>query len=545
MRERKQRIPASVGALAVVLLAACGAPSTTGSSAAHVTDGKTVTVPALWANSAGQSGLEYAQVTVGTIGEPGFGIDLTDQEAKGAGPQWLAASAAAAAVATIWSGVDPSVVDVGYQVTGPIDGPSAGGILAVGTLAAINDDALKPNVTMTGTIGPDGTIGPVGGIEKKLQAAAEAGFTTMLIPRLHAPGAANLQSLEKQGAALGIDVQPVSSLLEAYEAFTGVDLAGASCEPVVDPAVINGAASQPIARTASSAAVTAADIRRQADDVAQATADITASIVEDSAHPVSGLSRNQLAALPALLAPAIRANALAEAAAQWATAQAQDRAGLEAAAGMVAFAQASLAQAPRDVAAWRALPPDVAVDPQQAALTGAAYSTLLSTAATATTDYLQTVLGLQVADYDRQPLIAIPARAGMALDERATTLATAPVADLTQAALRASDALAAWTLGQQVHDLVSSKYGPADVERATRAAAGLATVAACRAQARGFDPSWPMWSIRTAVDAAARAPQSQRQSAWLAAEATVAAAQVSLSMLAGQGLDAARAATAN
>jgi PDZ domain-containing protein len=78
-----------------------------------------------------------------------------------------------------------------------VSGPSAG--LAF-TLAIIDD--LTPGdltggrrVAITGTIEPDGTVGPVGGVEQKAVAARNAGATLMLVPpdefkdaRAHAGG---------------------------------------------------------------------------------------------------------------------------------------------------------------------------------------------------------------------------------------------------------------------------------------------------------------------------------------------------------------------
>src|SRR4030066_864759 len=91
----------------------------------------------------------------------------------------------AAMVASDVLGIDEKVYDFYYiiDISSPIiGGPSAGGALTVGTIAAINKWPLKPDVVMTGTINPDGSIGPVGGIPFKLEAAAEKNATLFLIP---------------------------------------------------------------------------------------------------------------------------------------------------------------------------------------------------------------------------------------------------------------------------------------------------------------------------------------------------------------------------
>jgi uncharacterized protein len=49
-------------------------------------------------------------------------------------------------------------------------------------------------VAITGTINPDGTIGQVAGILEKAKAAADAGYTLLLVPK----GQSNFKYYEKQ-----------------------------------------------------------------------------------------------------------------------------------------------------------------------------------------------------------------------------------------------------------------------------------------------------------------------------------------------------------
>lgn len=67
-----------------------------------------------------------------------------------------------------------------HSMTG---GMSASSAVAVGVLAAWRGEPLRPGVTITGHIMPDGRIEPVAAIPKKLEAAASEGFTTVLVPR--------------------------------------------------------------------------------------------------------------------------------------------------------------------------------------------------------------------------------------------------------------------------------------------------------------------------------------------------------------------------
>ncbi len=92
----------------------------------------------------------------------------------------------AAQIAGKVTGKDMSKYDVFIQIkadTPIIGGPSAGGTMTVGIIAALEGWKINPKVMMTGMINPDGTIGPVGGILEKAAAAHEAGVDLFLIPQ--------------------------------------------------------------------------------------------------------------------------------------------------------------------------------------------------------------------------------------------------------------------------------------------------------------------------------------------------------------------------
>ncbi len=63
-----------------------------------------------------------------------------------------------------------------------IGGPSAGGILTTAVVALLQGWDLDDQTVMTGMINPDGSIGPIGGITKKIDAANSVGATRFLIP---------------------------------------------------------------------------------------------------------------------------------------------------------------------------------------------------------------------------------------------------------------------------------------------------------------------------------------------------------------------------
>lgn len=76
-------------------------------------------------------------------------------------------------------------VDVSYTFAAESDvvgGKSAGAGAALATIAALKKDKLNQSILITGSIEPDGAIGPVGMITAKAQAAKKAGYATLLVP---------------------------------------------------------------------------------------------------------------------------------------------------------------------------------------------------------------------------------------------------------------------------------------------------------------------------------------------------------------------------
>lgn len=151
----------------------------------------------------------------------------------------------AAMVASDVLGIDEKVYDFYYiiDISSPIiGGPSAGGALTVATIAAINKWPLKPNVVMTGMINPDGSIGPVGGIPFKLEAAAAENATLFLVPEgqsnvtvintsIRSRGSLIITGEKEEtvnvvelGKKLNVTVKEVNTIQDVVLAFTGHEI---------------------------------------------------------------------------------------------------------------------------------------------------------------------------------------------------------------------------------------------------------------------------------------------------------------------------------
>jgi len=242
-----RRAPGSVRPIAVVLVmvvslaVGCSSATPGGPDAA-------VVVPVLWASDASgdpRGGVEAVGVRV-AAGGGALNVDLTTEQAQGAGPQWVAASGSAAMVGALASAADPRTIDIGFTISGPIDGPSGGAALTVGVLAAIRGLELRDGVTMTGTISPDGSVGRVALVPTKVRAAAEAGYSLMLVPQANGTDRDPDTGLDvvALGQSLGMEVRPVANIGEATAAFTGQPVtAGGDTPPPLNP-VMAGIARQ-------------------------------------------------------------------------------------------------------------------------------------------------------------------------------------------------------------------------------------------------------------------------------------------------------------
>jgi predicted S18 family serine protease len=78
--------------------------------------------------------------------------------------------------------------DIIFSVNAPgeipgVDGPSAGALMTLLTVSAIDNKTLNDSITLTGTIDNNGNVGAIGGAFEKAQAAKAGGKTLFLIPR--------------------------------------------------------------------------------------------------------------------------------------------------------------------------------------------------------------------------------------------------------------------------------------------------------------------------------------------------------------------------
>ncbi len=203
----------------------------------QLTKASSATIPIPAVDAAGNGVIGYLTVQV----IPGNGdvllnvLNLTTLE----GTQQSARDAVIAASA--FTHIDLSNTDVIFNINvnaTTIDGPSAGASMATATVLALENEAPKIGVVMTGTIDPVGNVGPVGAVLEKAQAAKANGAQEFVVPQGQAQDSQTVRSRQCNPAgnfcrvvysnkpvdianSTGLNVVQVSTLAEAVAQFTG------------------------------------------------------------------------------------------------------------------------------------------------------------------------------------------------------------------------------------------------------------------------------------------------------------------------------------
>ena len=115
--------------------------------------------------------------------------------------------------------IDPSTYDYFFVVrtSSPIiGGPSAGGIMTVATIALLENWDLSDKTVMTGMINPDGSIGPIGGITHKIDAAYSVGTMHFLIPYGQGTYTEMVSTIETTGGWTRTVAKPVTRNVADY-----------------------------------------------------------------------------------------------------------------------------------------------------------------------------------------------------------------------------------------------------------------------------------------------------------------------------------------
>jgi predicted S18 family serine protease len=147
-----------------------------------------VPVLAVHASSDGklEGGLYTCTVTITNrkVEKP-LAVSVTEDSPSAIGAQMRAAVWLAATTVALERGAPLTGYRIDISFDGSFDGPSAGGVIALALMSALDNRTLPTDFAFTGTILPNGGVGQVGGVIQKIQAAAKAGKKRVLVPNFY------------------------------------------------------------------------------------------------------------------------------------------------------------------------------------------------------------------------------------------------------------------------------------------------------------------------------------------------------------------------
>ena len=119
----------------------------------------------------------------------GSGLVLVNTETP-TGVDFQTSAKTAVRVAEKYTNIDLSDKDVIFSISSKnenelqaVDGPSAGMAMTVLLTLELQDKPINDKILLTGTIQEDGSIGPVGGVPQKADAAGQYGAKTFIVPK--------------------------------------------------------------------------------------------------------------------------------------------------------------------------------------------------------------------------------------------------------------------------------------------------------------------------------------------------------------------------
>lgn len=192
-------------------------------------DRRVASVDAVWYQQSTKSG-GTSPVEVRVERTPGGkpAVAVMEQHVDGTGNSWQASAWLAAINASRVTQNKLGDHEFIVKSGGFIDGPSAGMLMTATMLALIEGEKIREDTTMTGTINPDGTAGPVGGIPQKIEGAKAKGKKRFGFPIGSQRSLDIRQNKQVDVVAFaeqqGMEAQEIKNLYEAYTFLTGKKL---------------------------------------------------------------------------------------------------------------------------------------------------------------------------------------------------------------------------------------------------------------------------------------------------------------------------------
>ena len=186
------------------------------------------TVDALWYKEGEKGKARYGTTMVRIMVERNrdkeVRVGVFEEYSGAMGAEWRATVWMATFLASMIVGLPMTDRRFSVSANGYIDGPSAGALMVTAFLAALTRTRLRKEASITGGIGPDGSLLPVGGIPEKIKAAHAMKKRWVGIPAGQAMAydvKGKLVDVIALGRKLGVEVREVRGLYGAYKLMTG------------------------------------------------------------------------------------------------------------------------------------------------------------------------------------------------------------------------------------------------------------------------------------------------------------------------------------
>lgn len=168
----------------------------------------------------------FLPMTVSVSGDKSpLRISFSDDTPNGSGATIRNSLWTAALVAALQKESALQGVRISLDFRGGVDGPSAGAVMCLGILSALDGRNFPDDFAMTGAILPDGTVGLVGGVPEKLKAVSKnPKIKRVAIPafqRFAKDNDGEWVDLFALGKGLGLELCPVESVGDAYNFLHG------------------------------------------------------------------------------------------------------------------------------------------------------------------------------------------------------------------------------------------------------------------------------------------------------------------------------------
>ena len=147
-------------------------------------------------------------------------VAVAEDRPSGVGEQFRAAMWSAASTVALERGSTLRGYKLEVTAEEAIDGPSVGAMMTFAIMNTLDGNRMPTDFAFTGSILPNGSVGYVGGLVQKIEAAKAAGKKRVFVPAYYRAeqdlNTGEMVDLKRKCTELGLEFIPVANIREAY-----------------------------------------------------------------------------------------------------------------------------------------------------------------------------------------------------------------------------------------------------------------------------------------------------------------------------------------